>query len=138
MTARSILIIEDEHALGTALSFLVRRMGHLPHLSASGAAGLAAFDAHQISAVVLDIGLPDMSGLRVLESLRQKNSEVPILVITAHATLDHAIHAQKSGATGYLTKPLDLPELVRTIEDALAGEVERRGPGGGAPRREDA
>jgi DNA-binding NtrC family response regulator len=120
MTARSILIIEDEHALGTALSFLVRRMGHLPHLAASGAAGLAAFDAHQVSAVVLDIGLPDMSGLDVLESLRRKHSEVPIIVITAHATLDHAIHAQKSGATGYLTKPLDLQHFEQTLSAMLA------------------
>ena len=64
MTARPILIIEDEHALGTALSFLVRRMGHLPTLVASGTAGLAALDQTGFAAVVLDIGLPDMSGLR--------------------------------------------------------------------------
>jgi DNA-binding NtrC family response regulator len=120
MTARSILIIEDEHALGTALSFLVRRMGHLPTLVASAAAGLAAFEEGGIAAVVLDIGLPDMSGLRVLERLRQNGSEIPILVITAHATLDHAIHAQKSGATGYLTKPLDLQQFEQTLRAMLS------------------
>ncbi len=120
MTARSILIIEDEHALGTALSFLVRRMGHLPTLVASAAAGLAAFEEGGIAAVVLDIGLPDMSGLKVLERLRQNGSEIPILVITAHATLDHAIHAQKSGATGYLTKPLDLQQFEQSLRAMLS------------------
>ena len=60
MTARPILIIEDEHALGTALSILVRRMGHLPTLVASGAAGLALLAGDGFAAVVLDIGLPDM------------------------------------------------------------------------------
>lgn len=115
MTARPILIIEDEHALGTALSFLVRRMGHLPALVASGTAGLAAFEKESFVAVVLDIGLPDMSGLEVLERLRQAGNSVPVLVITAHATLDHAIHSQKSGATGYLTKPLDLQRFEQTL-----------------------
>lgn len=115
MTARPILLIEDEHALGTALSFLVRRMGHLPSLVASGGAGLAALEREDFAAVVLDIGLPDMSGLKVLEKLRQVGDAVPVLVITAHATLDHAIHAQKSGATAYLTKPLDLRQFEQTL-----------------------
>ncbi len=120
MTARPILIIEDEHALGTALSFLVRRMGHLPTLVASGAAGLAALAGDVYAVVVLDIGLPDMSGLKVLEKLRQVGDGVPVLVITAHATLDHAIHAQKSGATAYLTKPLDLRRFEQTLSAMLA------------------
>ena len=120
MTARPILLIEDEHALGTALSFLVRRMGHLPTLLASGAAGLSALAGERFAAVVLDIGLPDMSGLKVLEKLRQLGDGVPVLVITAHATLDHAIHAQKSGATAYLTKPLDLRQFEQTLGAMLA------------------
>lgn len=120
MTVRPILIIEDEHALGTALSFLVRRMGHLPTLVASGAAGLEAMEHTDFAAVILDIGLPDMSGLRVLERLRHHGNAVPVLVITAHATLDHAIHAQKSGATGYLNKPLDLRRFEQTLAALLA------------------
>ncbi|MEI6674256.1 MAG: response regulator [Verrucomicrobiota bacterium] len=120
MTARPILIIEDEHALGTALSFLVRRMGHLPTLVASGTAGLAALSRGDFAVVVLDIGLPDMSGLQVLDKLRQRGDAVPVLVITAHATLDHAIHAQKSGATAYLTKPLDLRQFEQSLGAMLA------------------
>jgi DNA-binding NtrC family response regulator len=124
MKARSILIIEDEHALGTALSFLVRRMGHLPVLAASGAAGLAALRGSDHAAVVLDIGLPDMSGLKVLEKLRDAGSSLPVLVITAHATLDHAIDAQKHGATAYLNKPLDLPHFEQTLRSLLTAEVD--------------
>jgi DNA-binding NtrC family response regulator len=120
VTARPILIIEDEYALGTALSFLVRRMGHLPTLVASATAGLAACEQARFAALVLDIGLPDMSGLKVLDALRQRGEAVPVLVITAHATLNHAIHAQKSGATGYLTKPLDLRRFEQTLDAMLA------------------
>jgi len=111
----SILIIEDEHALGTALSFAVRRAGHLPTLAASGIGGLDAMKRENFAAVVLDIGLPDMSGLQVLERLRKQQPNLPVLIITAHATLDHAITAQKLGATDYLTKPLDLRQFETTL-----------------------
>ncbi len=120
MPAQPILIIEDEHALGTALSFVIRRIGHLPTLVASGAAGLEAMKREAFAAIVLDIGLPDMSGLQVLEKLRARKVTLPVLVITAHATLDHAINAQKLGATEYLTKPLDLRQFEQTITALLA------------------
>jgi DNA-binding NtrC family response regulator len=115
----AILIIEDEHALGTALSFAARRAGHIPTLVASGQAGLESLKRETFAAIVLDIGLPDMSGLAVLEKLRAQKNATPVLVITAHATLDHAINAQKLGATDYLTKPLDL----RQFETALAALI---------------
>jgi DNA-binding NtrC family response regulator len=120
MKARKILIIEDEHALGSALSIIVRRMGHLPELAATATAGLKMLAEAEIAALVLDIGLPDMSGLEVLRRLRDRGQAPPVLVITAHATLDHAIDAQKSGATAYLTKPLDLRSFELTLAALLA------------------
>lgn len=111
MRAASILIIEDEHALGSALELLIRRMGHLPTLSASGKAGLKQLEETRFDAVIIDIGLPDMSGLEVLEIIRRDHGSLPVLVITAHATLQHAIDSQKSGASAYLNKPLDLEQL---------------------------
>jgi DNA-binding NtrC family response regulator len=128
MIARSILIIEDEHALGTALSFLVRRMGHLPTLAATATAGLNAMTGSEFAAVVLDIGLPDMSGLEFLKVIRKSHASLPVLVITAHATLEHAIDSQKSGATAYLTKPLDLRHFEQTLAALLASL-----PAGGKP-----
>jgi len=116
----AILIIEDEHALGTALSFAVRRGGHIPTLVASGQAGLQALKQGTFDAVVLDIGLPDVSGLKVLEKLREKSAALPVLVVTAHATLDHAISAQKLGATQYLTKPLDLKQFEHTLSSLIS------------------
>lgn len=130
MTTRSILIIEDEHALGTALSFLVRRMGHLPVLAATATAGLKAVAQSDFAALVLDIGLPDMSGLEFLKTLRKSHASLPVIVITAHATLDHAIDARKSGATGYLTKPLDLKHFEQTLASLLQSQ-----PAAGSPVR---
>ncbi len=120
--AGHILIVEDEHALGAALSAAVRRTGHLPTLAASGAAAGEALRRGRWDAVILDIGLPDMSGLEVLARLRERDTGLPVLVITAHATLDHAIHAQKGGATLYLTKPLDLAQLEAALQSLLKSD----------------
>jgi DNA-binding NtrC family response regulator len=116
----SILIVEDEHALGTALELATRRAGHQAAKVASGAAALKALTITLPSAVVLDIGLPDMSGLEVLQRLREKHPALPVLVITAHGTLDHAIRAQQLGATDYLTKPLDLRKFDSSLAALLA------------------
>jgi DNA-binding NtrC family response regulator len=119
----SLLIIEDDHALGTALTIAVRRSGHLPTLVASGTAGLAAMKRERFDALILDIGLPDISGLKVLDEVRSKDIALPILVITAHATLDHAISAQKLGATQYLAKPIDLRQFEQTLAALLANTL---------------
>ena len=116
----TILIVEDEHALGSALVLAVRRLGHLPILSASGAAALDRFFQSRVDAVVLDIGLPDMSGVEVLKRIRDSGSQVPVLVITAHAALDHAIASQKLGVADYLIKPLDLQRFEQSISALVA------------------
>ena len=128
MPARPILIVEDEHALGAALEMLIRRMGHLPTLTASAGGAARALESKRFAAVVLDIGLPDESGLAVLDKMRQGGDITPVLVITAHATLEHAIHAQKSGATGYLTKPIDMRELERSLAALLDPGIRPNGP----------
>src|SRR6202011_2426740 len=64
---------------------------------------------------ILDIGLPDVSGLEVLKQIRQRAPGLPVLIITAHGNLDNAVAAKKLGAAGYLVKPLDLHEVQETI-----------------------
>jgi DNA-binding NtrC family response regulator len=116
----TILIVEDEHALGGALVLAVQRLGHRPLLAASGGAALARLASERIDAIVLDIGLPDMSGVDVLKRIRDSGSRVPVLVITAHATLEHAIASQKLGIADYLIKPLDLTRFEQSISALVA------------------
>jgi DNA-binding NtrC family response regulator len=122
-----ILVIEDEAGLASAIGQLVRRMGHEPLLCASAALGLAQLRHTPPALVVLDVGLPDRSGLDVLQDIRQHDPVLPVLVITAHGHLQNAVEAKKRGASGYLVKPLDLHELEKTMEvlvqGARAGEV---------------
>jgi DNA-binding NtrC family response regulator len=116
----TILIVEDEHALGGALVLAIQRLGHRPMLAASGTTALERLANERIDAIVLDIGLPDMSGVEVLKRIRSSGSQVPVLVITAHATLDHAIASQKLGIADYLIKPLDLTRFEQSITALVA------------------
>jgi DNA-binding NtrC family response regulator len=115
----SILIIEDEPALATALARVCQRLGWSAELRASGRAGLDALGTGGFSLAILDIGLPDLSGLDVLGEVRQRAIAVPIIVITAHGKLENAIAARKLGAAAYLVKPLDLREVERTLRQVL-------------------
>jgi DNA-binding NtrC family response regulator len=119
----AILIIEDEHALGNALALAVRRLGHLPTLAASGAAALERLREQAYEAIVLDIGLPDVSGLAILEGIRKSGSKIPVLIISAHATLDHTITSQKLGIADFLIKPLDLQRFEEVISTLVTKSV---------------
>jgi len=111
----SILIIEDEYALAAALSTLVRRLDATPVVAASGQGGIDKLGSQNFALIILDVGLPDMSGLKVLEKIQTLPKPPPVLVITAHGTLDTALEARRLGAREYFLKPLNLADLQRTI-----------------------
>jgi DNA-binding NtrC family response regulator len=114
-----VLLIEDEAALSAALETALRRIGCAVESVATGRAGLERWEMQPFSLIVLDIGLPDQSGLNVLETIRQQDERTPVLVITAHGHLDNAIAARNLGATEYLVKPLDLRHFQETIRILL-------------------
>ncbi|HEY3862427.1 MAG TPA: sigma-54 dependent transcriptional regulator [Verrucomicrobiae bacterium] len=119
MTPPRILIIEDEAALAGALAEVCRRLGAQASLCASGSRGLNELAKGKFALVILDIGLPDTSGWAVLESINRSAARPPVLIITAHGTLDNAVAARQLAAAEYLVKPLDLRELERTIGHLL-------------------
>lgn len=128
-----VLIIEDEYSLAAALSSLVRRLGAEPVVAASGQGGLDKARRQPFDAVLLDIGLPDMSGLQVLAELRTHTSPPPVLVITAHGTLDNALEARRLGAHDYFLKPLNLAELQPQLRSLLDLPRAESPPGAASP-----
>ncbi len=114
MTPR-VLIIEDEYALAAALSTVVRRLGAEAVVAASGQSGLDKAKGQTFDVILLDIGLPDMSGLKVLSALKATGQEAPVLIITAHGTLENALEARRLGAHDYFLKPLNLPEMQSSL-----------------------
>ena len=129
MTKRKILIIEDEAALAKALATVCERLAVEATVCASGQRGLQRLANEDFSLVILDVGLPDITGWDVLGIVNQSQARPPVLIITARGTLDNALAARRLGAAAYLVKPLDLRELEKTILDLLA-EVD---PAGAAP-----
>jgi DNA-binding NtrC family response regulator len=117
-----ILIIEDEHAIATALGTVGQRLGHAARLCSSGQRGLEELARGDFALAILDIGLPDMSGLAVLAKIRERVPQIPALIITAHGNLDNAVAARKLGAEAYLVKPLDLREVQETMRQLLAAK----------------
>ncbi|OYW31143.1 MAG: hypothetical protein B7Z47_01935 [Chthoniobacter sp. 12-60-6] len=115
----AILIIEDEYALAAALSTLVRRLDVTPVVAASGQGGIDKLAGQTYALVILDVGLPDMSGLKVLEKIQALPRPPPVMIITAHGTLDTALEARRLGAREYFLKPLNLTDMQRAIREVF-------------------
>ena len=128
-----ILIIEDEHALAAALGAICRRLGHDARLCHSGKRGLEEAAANEFALVVLDIGLPDMSGLQVLKRLRADHPTLSVVIVTAHGTLENAMAAKQLGATAYLVKPLDVLEVEATLREVLTSHTASESPSATEP-----
>lgn len=118
MNPTDILIVEDEHALAAALATVTRRNGMNPLVVPSGARAITAIRTKLPGMIILDIGLPDMSGLQVLRECFGEDGSIPlpVVIITAHGNLENAIAARRMGVDEYLTKPLNLKEFERALE----------------------
>lgn len=115
----SILIIDDETNLVRSLSFALEDEGHTVRGAGTAQDGLAAAAEFQPDLVLLDLKLPDMSGLEVLETLKARQIEALVIMISAHGDTRAAVKAVKLGAADYITKPFDLDDLSMTIRATL-------------------
>ncbi|HPC83636.1 MAG TPA: response regulator transcription factor [Thermoanaerobaculaceae bacterium] len=118
-SAETILVVEDDRALreGLALNFGLR--GYRVVTAADGAAGLAAaFDARP-DLVVLDLMLPALDGLEILAALREREVDVPVLILSARGRVADKVRGLGLGADDYLAKPFELPELLARVEALL-------------------
>lgn len=115
----SILIIDDESNLVRSLTFALEDEGHVVHGAGTAAAGLSAAAQLQPELILLDLKLPDMSGLDVLEALKAQQAAAQVIMISAHGDTRSAVKAVKLGAADYITKPFDLDDLSMTIRATL-------------------
>lgn len=121
-----ILLVEDDLSLATGLKDALGREGFVVNHVATGQMALAAVRAEVPDMLVLDLGLPDMDGLQVLASIRQRDEHVPVMVLTARSGLDDKIAGLDSGADDYLAKPFNVEELaarLRVFERRLSTAV---------------
>ncbi|HHW44598.1 response regulator [Desulfofundulus thermobenzoicus] len=114
-----ILIIDDEEHLCWALERALQQEGYHVHTATSGVKGLELIREKQPNLVILDLKMPEMDGLEVLKKAREIQPRMPVIMLTAHGTIETAIEAMKMGAADYLTKPFDLDELKLVIKQNL-------------------
>ncbi len=114
-----ILIVDDEQAIRSTLAKILEDEGHRPALCESGEEALAQFARDEFDLVILDLWLPGVDGMAVLERFRAAGSP-PVIVISGHGNIDTAVRATRLGAYDFLEKPLSLERVVLTINHALA------------------
>ncbi len=121
-----VLLVEDDALLGDGLRAGLRQAGFAVDWVRTGSDAVHALDAEPVAAVVLDLGLPDLSGFEVLRRLRARGSKVPVLILTARDAVDDRVKGLDGGADDYVVKPVDLAELaarLRALTRRAAGEA---------------
>jgi two-component system response regulator HydG len=114
-----ILVVDDEPTARLGLEKLLRRKGYRVQAEADGAAALQAAAEFAPDVVVTDLKMPKMDGIELLGQLRARDRDVPVIVATAFGEVATAVAAMRAGADDYLTKPLEIDELVLAIERAM-------------------
>ncbi|MGQ0506766.1 MAG: sigma-54-dependent transcriptional regulator [Myxococcaceae bacterium] len=113
-----VLVVDDEANLRKVLATMLRREGYDVTVAPDGEQGLAEFQSSGSDIVVTDLVMPKLGGMELLRSINATHPEVPVIVITAHGTVDSAVEAIKAGAFDYITKPFDQSELTAVIAKA--------------------
>ncbi len=125
--ARTVLVIDDERNMRWVLERALQKAGYDVLTAERGELGLQLFARHRVDLVLLDLKMPGMDGLAVLRELRQRSTSVPILLLTAYATVPTAVEALQLGASDYLRKPFDLESILSQINRFLADQVRATG-----------
>ena len=118
----TVLVVDDEEIMRDVLEALLTREGYAVRLAANGLEGLELARAMPFDAAVLDVMMPGLDGIATLEELKKIDEDLPVLMITAFASVETAIAAMKRGAFDYITKPFKNDEVLVVLRNA----VERR------------
>ena len=122
-----VLVVEDDALLGDAIQAGLKQSGYAVDWMKDGVSAEQALATEPYAAVVLDLGLPRLSGLEVLRRLRGRNIPIPVLILTAMDTVDDRIRGLDAGADDYLVKPFDMGELaarLRALIRRASGKTE--------------
>lgn len=115
----SILIVDDDETMRDTLSDVLRKKGYEIALASSGSGALAAIKKSIVDLVLLDMKLPDIDGLEVLKKVKEFDTEILVMMMTAYSDVQTAVTAMKSGAYHYINKPFELEELKLLIDKGL-------------------
>ena len=115
----SVLIIDDEAAIRESLQTLLEIEGYEVETASDGAEGLARLADRPFDLVLLDFALPERNGIEILQDIRERDSELAVIMITAYGTVENAVNAMQAGATNFIQKPWDNEKLLADIRTAV-------------------
>ncbi|KPN13746.1 PhoB family transcriptional regulator [Bacillus australimaris] len=119
MNKGKILVVEDEKKIARVLSLELEYEGYEVTVKGTGMDGLQALEEESFDLVLLDVMLPELSGLEVLRRVRKTNTSTPIILITARGSVPDKVSGLDLGANDYITKPFDIEELLARIRAQL-------------------
>src|SRR6202022_1273244 len=117
---KKVLIVDDDRATSAGMADVIEEWGYEAEVADTLKAGGASVSKMVPDVAIVDLKLPDGSGLDLLHKIKESYPDVSVVILTGHATVDSAVKALKVGAEDYVTKPVDLPRLqviLKTVED---------------------
>jgi len=121
-----VYIVDDDRSMRESLRWLVETLGVPVQTFPSAKSFLEGYDPHHPACLVVDVVMPEMSGLELQEELGRRGIEIPVIVLSGHADVAAAVRAFKNRALEFLQKPFDDEVLLAQIRRALAGDAQRR------------
>jgi len=118
MKSLKILVIDDESVICDACDLVLTEKGHTVDYCKTGKTGLRAIERGAYDVILLDMKLPDIDGMEILETIRAEMPAPYMIVMTGYSTMSNAVQAMKLGAAEYLAKPFTDDELIEAVEKA--------------------
>jgi len=116
---KTILIVDDQPGIRILLNEVFQKEGFQTILAANGLEALKLFNEHDVDCVILDMKIPGMNGLEILQNIKKQKEEVPVMMITAYGEQDLIDVALSEGALAYFTKPFNIFEVVNKVKVAV-------------------
>lgn len=111
-----VLIVEDHRSLGQQMAEALRAAGYIAEMSLEGEDALFRGGTEPFDAIILDLGLPQLDGLSILQKWRADNNKVPVIIVTARDSWMEKVRGLRAGADDYVTKPFQMEEMIARIE----------------------
>ncbi len=126
MSVKRILVVDNEPKMRRILELALKNMGHHVEQAADGEEALAAIERGVFDLVLTDLRMPRMDGIGLLNALRDRKVEVPVIVLTAYGTIETAVTAMKLGAVDYIIRPFEMETLELAVGRVLAMQTVQR------------
>ncbi len=126
MHPHSVLVVDDEQSVRDSLRMILEYEGYRVTTRENGPTALQWLEEHTPDAVLLDIKMPGMDGMEVLENITRKKPEIPVIILTGHGTIEGAVEAVKTGAYDFLSKPPDREKILIVLRNAIEQNALKR------------